>query len=173
MAINFIEKKYLLKAKNGCKSSLYKLYNLYFDKRQTQTIGVSYLQKFLLFTPPHLVKIIISEVEDRYITDKDFEETYIYLLTLVTAYAFDSENFITGVYWAKKVMEMVNYFHPSADQHVKEKILSSNCYRNAVEMFECHKQYFDKKIFDGNGVPFPWQEDLYNLLSPENDNLIF
>lgn len=163
-------RKFLLKAEAGCNASQYYFYKLSKGKNEFEILGVNFLQKLLLQMPPHEVKKIIDSIDGTSLTKTDFEYEYTYMLILVAAYALDCGNFATGVYWAKKALDMADYFHPFIDKETRNQILEGENYVWAKEIFEEYNDYFNYKIFNGNGIPFPWEENRYSNFFSSNDN---
>jgi hypothetical protein len=128
-----------------------------------------YLKHLLTrYNPAEVIEIIYDFEGLRY--DKTIVEMeYLYLMNMVVQIHLFNDDFDYAVHWAKKTLEMIDYFHPCLNKPTKEVILKENLYyADSTKLFEKYHHYFDPKLHEE--VVFHWEKKFYDPTFHANQN---
>jgi len=157
-------------SRNCTDEQLYKNFDYYNSKYfgglvRSETESYSdflwYLKKLISRNSPEAFIKLISTIENVPYKKEDIEPFYIYHMNLVAhTHLHFFDDYITAVYWAKKTIDMIEYFTPTNHALNKEhKFEKNNLYQNCYELYQKYKNYFDKNEY--KDFLFEWENKFY------------
>lgn len=97
------------------------------------------------------------------------EDFYILLMGEVADMLWQCDDFIGAIIWAKKALDMIDYFHPHYNAPTKQKFIKENHYYSFVaEIFERYKDYLDEDLC--RECEFDWEKKFYSPATHANQN---
>jgi len=173
MILNGKEKFLIRKTEEGYAEAYYDLFRFYKTQGNYKgyTHGLWYLKQFLLRFHPNESMKIFAEKEGREFTEEGMKDDYLHLVRLVAAMHYDCKEYESGVYWARKAIDLFDFFYCKLNNKTREKIKQeSEDYICAMSMFESYKDYFDEDLFkEEKGIHFNWENEYYLSRSSAND----
>ncbi|OLY95598.1 hypothetical protein SAMN05444008_13010 [Cnuella takakiae] len=167
-------------AQNCSPEELFRQYDYYYKKyADTLEPGIEglhnslwYLSKLLFdYSPEQVIRIVYkAEGSDlATIEKKDEEFLYIYLMRQVAILELYYQQYAYAALWAKKTVELVNYFHPFATEPQKQKVIEANInYLDCQRILQENIKYYDDSFYKIN-MTFAWERKLFSPL-PANEN---
>lgn len=144
-------------AENATKAELYQHFLYYYEKYQNvepqnyqvETFGdcIGFIKALLKRCEPEECIRLIYEIEGCKFDRSIVEDSYIYLIRTVSLLEDFFCNDQSSAHWAKKGLEMVNYFHPYATAEQKNEIIANNFYyERCLKKFREFQHLFDEDI---------------------------
>src|ERR1700722_1615338 len=124
MLINGKEKFLIKKTEEGNAEAFFDMYKFYQNQGDYKgyTHGLWYLKQFLLrFHPKESMKIF-AEREGREFSEDSMKDDYLHLVRVVAAMHYDCKEYESGVYWAKKAMDLFDFFYCKLNDKTRENI---------------------------------------------------
>jgi hypothetical protein len=171
---DFIEKH----SRNCTPEELYRNFLHYYDNymggdshTQVQLFSdcLWYIKKLVSRTrPDKLIKFILAKENMPY--EKSYVAyLYIDLISMIARIYESYEAYEMAVCWAKKGLNLIEYFHPVEAAFSKEYIIKhSKPYLDCSELFQKYKEYLDK-TFCSNMI-FDWEDEFYFPANSANNN---
>lgn len=172
MVLDLKEKILLKKFEHGCIESYLDLFNFYESSNDSRALW--YLKQFLLHYKPEASMRIYAKKHNRPYSQDNMRSDYIYLVILVAAKHYDRGEYQYGVYWAKKGMDLFDFFYIKFNKKTREAIKKeSKDYAHALKMFEYGKSYFDMvQYHNEKGIHFYWEDEFFFNQKALNNNQI-
>jgi hypothetical protein len=170
-------KKYFLlkKANQGDIEATFELLEYQMNNRDFELfhdVGKT-LKNVLVNVHPEKSMWIYAKVLGKEFTLESMRSDYMHLVTLIAVMHFDCKEYDLGIFWARKSMDLFDYFHIKLNKATRDKLkLDDEDYKSAAFYFDKGKDYFDADFYKREkGIPFVWEENCYFSKKPTNDNI--
>lgn len=104
---------------------------------------------------------------------KEVENSYVDFLVIVAIVEERCGDYYAASHFAKRALDMVDYFHPYANNLTRQKILSENeNYKLAAEILDRHKEHWNVLMEEHSeeDLRFDWEKE---ILTPQLSNQNF
>jgi hypothetical protein len=151
----------------------YFYYYDYFDKDDEPVKSFSdciwYIQRLVRENKPEEVIRIFSRFTEKPVRSKaTICQEYIKLLGLISHIQVLANMNDLAVYWAKKTIDMVEYFYPNNNKLNKEYFSMNDLYKGCLDIFQKYKEYFNEEHY--KDFTFDWEKEFYSPTSHANQN---
>lgn len=154
-------------------------YNHYFDKYgikgdEHDSVDcfadcLGYIKKLLIRYEPKKVVKLISALGQMQYDETNVEREFIFLMHRVTVINLFIKDYKGVAFWAKKTVDLMDYFHPTSACLNREYLFEKNrLYQDCHELYQTYKEYLDEEIY--KGFIFYWEHDFYSPNEHSNDN---
>ena len=106
--------------------------------------SVPYRKAFVQYPPHHCLSIMYREKNMQF-SLSPWGDEYLHLLTLLAAYHLDRREFVTGLNWAIKAIHVFDYFNPTINPFLRERLLRDMV---ASSMVCCYPEHFNQRASD-------------------------
>jgi hypothetical protein len=172
---DFIEKH----SRNCTAEQLFRNYQYFYLKYAEGDAGAKvgcfadclwYLKKLVTKYKPEKVIKLICDIENTSYNEIDIEQGYIYLMNEITRIHLFIDDYQVVAHWAKKTIDMIEYFHPNNAAIDKQYfLLRDDLYKDSWELYQKYKEYFDEKIY--KDFVFDWEKEFYSPSFHSNQNV--
>lgn len=145
--ILYAKDKFLLKqVKQKGAKALYEAYLHISDGSNTLVCekSISYLKMFVQYEG-HFCEGIIRSVTNEPFSLTPWGDEYLRLLTIIAAYHLDRNEILTGLFWAKKAIDLFGYFNPVPKSEAEWEIVRN---MSATSMICSFPHHFDEDAYD-------------------------
>lgn len=118
------------------------------------------------YTPEECIRMIYASEGLRY-DPAVLEESYVYLAWIITTIELLYKDYQSAVHWARRTLDLVDYFHPFATDKSKNRTIDESLYyEDCFNIFVDNYNFFDQELH--RQIQFSWINDLY-IPTPAND----
>jgi hypothetical protein len=128
-----------------------------------------YLKRYLMKYKPEVGFAALCKDMGTTLTKEEIEDAYIDYMVKVAAAEEFFDDYLLAAFFARKALDMVNYFHPYLNRASKEKIWQERkWYKSAMAIYEDYKDYLTDEFY--NAVTFDWEDEFYSPSTHANKN---
>ena len=129
--------------------------------------AIEYLKCFVNY-PGNLCEGIVRSVKNESLSQINWGDEYLFLLTIIAAYHLDRNEILTGLLWAKKAVDLFGYFAPTLKKEFKDEFIYDMA---ATSMICAFQNQFNEGAYDQFFLDWEVQGFYYNEnVSYLNDN---
>lgn len=128
-----------------------------------------YIKRFVNKNKPEeVIRIFSRSLEIPVHSKATIYQEYIKLLSLITHIQVLTHMSDDAAYWAKKTLDMIEYFYPNNNKLNKEYFTMTDLYKGCLEIFQKYKEYFNEQEY--KDFTFDWEKEFYSPTSHANQN---
>lgn len=128
-----------------------------------------YIKKLISKYKPETACKLIRQLCGITLDEMTDEQGYIHFMHEIAHIHKFIHDYEVAVHWAKKTIDMIEYFHPNNSAIDKEYfLLKDECYKECLELYQKYKEYFDEEIY--KDFTFDWEIEFYSPTFHANDN---
>jgi len=172
------KEKFLIKpTKLGSLKATSELYKIYSDSSEKFHDAAFLYQEILTrFCPKDAIKIILINGKNENLKQTEIEKGFINAYSIVADYMILNRFHFCAVHWAKKGMDLFDFFHSKYPPQIAENLKkNSKNYQNLKKIFEENKSHFAADFYYGHsgytGLKFDWEGNYSPSIHHDNDNL--
>jgi hypothetical protein len=172
------KEKFLIKStKLGSLKGTSELYKIYSNSSEKfHDAALLYQEILTKFCPKDAIKIILINGKIDNLKQNEIENGFINAYLIVANYLILNRFYFSAVHWAKKGMDLFDFFHSKYPQKIIEDLKrNSKDYQNLCKIFEENKSHFANDFYYGHsgytGLKFAWESDYTPTIHHDNDNL--
>ena len=161
----------------GNRKATHELYKLYADSvAKFDNAAHLYREVITKYNPKDAIEILLLNKKIEDMTRAQIEKEFIHSFYIVADYMALTGALRNAAIWAKKGIELFDFFHSRYPEQIASKLKeSSRDYQKLNAIFEGNKKYFDSDLYYGKagwtGLKFDWEKDYTPSIHHDNDNL--
>ncbi len=150
------------------------LYNGYLRIRAatglpTDAESIEYLKAFVQYHYMECIRIV-REKDNKHLTTLPYEDDYIHFLSLIAAYYIDNNEYVKGLLWTMKAIELCDILYPTMSDWQKHEFLQNKVVTDLY--YEYYPKYPVQDLYNQFYLDWELKEGIHlnKTITQSNDN---